>query len=79
VQLGAQGHILAAQNKLQASEFAESLASTIRSIRERGISTVRAIRDELNRQGISSASGRAWHIPTVFRLLERIDAGLPAA
>jgi DNA invertase Pin-like site-specific DNA recombinase len=75
VKLGSQGHILAAENKREASEFAESLAGTIRSIRERGITTVRAIRNELNRQGISSASGRTWHIPTVFRLLERIDAG----
>ena len=79
VRLGSQGHILAAQNKLQASEFAESIAGAVRSIRERGITTVRAIRDELNRQGFSSASGRTWHIPTVFRLLERIDAGLHAA
>jgi hypothetical protein len=79
VMLGSQGRILAAQNKLKADEFAESIAGAVRSIRERGITTVRAIRDELNRQGISSASGRTWHITTVFRLFERIDAGLPAA
>jgi DNA invertase Pin-like site-specific DNA recombinase len=78
VKLGRHGHILAAENKREASEFAQSLAGAVRSIRERGITTVRAIRDELNRQGISSASGRTWHIPTVFRLPQRIDAGLPA-
>jgi DNA invertase Pin-like site-specific DNA recombinase len=73
VKLGSHGHILAVNNKREASEFAQSSAGTITEIRLRGITTVRAIRDELNRQGIPSASGRGWHIPTVFRLLERID------
>jgi DNA invertase Pin-like site-specific DNA recombinase len=68
------GNILAAANKREASDFAQSLATTITAIRLRGITTVRAIRDELNRQEIPSASGRVWHIPTVFRLLARIDA-----
>jgi DNA invertase Pin-like site-specific DNA recombinase len=52
----ARGVKLAAENKREASEFAEGLAGTIQCIRNRGITTVRAIRDELNR--ILSASGK---------------------
>jgi DNA invertase Pin-like site-specific DNA recombinase len=78
VKLGAHGHILAAERKREASEFAESLVPTVRAIRGRGITTVRAIRDELNRQLIPSASGQQWHVPTVFRLLKRIGADFQA-
>lgn len=71
--LGQNATTLAARHKAEASEFAKSLAGTIRELRSGGISTVRGIRDELNRRGIPSASGRTWHIPTVHRLLRRMD------
>jgi DNA invertase Pin-like site-specific DNA recombinase len=78
VKLGRHGHILAAENKREASEFAQGLAATLEDIREQGITTIRGIRDELNRRQVPSASERTWHISTVFRLVERLDAGLPA-
>jgi DNA invertase Pin-like site-specific DNA recombinase len=71
VKLGSQGYILAAENKREASESAETLAPTLRDIREQGITTIRGIRDELNRRQVPSASGKTWHIPTVYRLVTR--------
>src|SRR5205814_4086668 len=72
VRLGAHGSILAAERKREAYEFAESLKTILTEIRANGITTVRDIRDELNRRAIPSASGRTWHIPTVHRLLARV-------
>jgi DNA invertase Pin-like site-specific DNA recombinase len=74
VRLGAQGAILATERKREASDFAMSLAGIVRDIRSQGVTTIRGIRDELNRQCIPSASGRAWHIPTVHRLVTRLEA-----
>ena len=71
--LGRNGALLAAQRQIEASEFAKSLAATIDELRSRGIQTVRTIRDELNRLGVPSASGGIWHIPTVHRLLRRLE------
>ncbi len=71
VKLGTNGAILAAERKREASEFAQGLAGTLHDIRAKGITTVRGIRDELNRRQIPSASGKVWHIPTVHKLLER--------
>lgn len=71
--LGANGVLLAAKRKTEASEFAKSLAATIAELRDQGYSTVCALRDELNLRGICSASGRHWHIPTVHRLLAKLS------
>ncbi len=72
VKLGAHGSILAAEKKREASEFAQGLAGIIAEIRSEGVTTIRGIRDELNRRQIPSASGRIWHVPTVYRLVQRI-------
>jgi DNA invertase Pin-like site-specific DNA recombinase len=72
VKLGAHGHILAAERRREASAFAQSLAGIIADIRAQGITTIRGIRDELNRRDIPSASGGLWHVPTVFRLVRRM-------
>ena len=71
MKLGRNGTILAAERKRDASEFAKSLQGILGEIRASGITTVRGIKDELNRRAIPSASGRTWHIPTVHRLLAR--------
>ncbi len=74
VKLGQQGVILAAERKREASEFAQSLAGIVAEIRSQGITTIRGIKDELNRRQVPSASGRIWHVPTVFRLVHRLPS-----
>jgi DNA invertase Pin-like site-specific DNA recombinase len=73
VKLGTHGPILAAERKREASEFAESLVGIIGEIRSQGVTTIRGIRDELNRREVRSASGGGWHIPTVYRLMVRFN------
>ena len=58
VKHGRNGSIIAAERKREASEFAKSLADVIGEIRSQGVTTVRGLRDELNRRAIPSASGR---------------------
>ena len=63
------------QHRDQADAFAHSLAGTIEELRAEGYTTVRAIRDELNRRQVPTATGEgSWHIPGVFNLLKRIEA-----
>jgi DNA invertase Pin-like site-specific DNA recombinase len=73
VKLGQHGQILAVGRKREASEFAQSLAGIVQKIRDEGITTVRGIRDELNRRQIPSKNGGPWYIPTVFRLISRLS------
>ena len=74
MKLGRNGTILAAERKRDASEFANGLKGILADIRASGITTVRGIKDELNRRAVPSASGRTWHVPTVHRLLARVNA-----
>src|SRR5205085_5634328 len=60
VRLGANGVYLAAERQREASEFAKGLQGILGEIRASGITTVRGIKDELNRRAIPSASGRTW-------------------
>jgi DNA invertase Pin-like site-specific DNA recombinase len=76
VKLGQYATILAERRRIEASEFAKSLAGTIGNLRTEGFTTVRGIKEELNRRAIPSASGGYWHVPTVHRLLHRIDANV---
>jgi DNA invertase Pin-like site-specific DNA recombinase len=74
VKLGQHGAILAGKHKQEAQQTAQTFAGTISQLRSEGFYTVRAIRDEMNRRAIPSTSGRSWHIPTVYRLLQRLQA-----
>ncbi len=74
IQLGKHGkEVLSQQNATAAIEFAQQLHPTIERLREAGFTTVRAIRDELNRQQIPTyrANGK-WHIPNVYAVLKRL-------
>jgi len=51
---------------------ARSLASTIRKLLAPGFVSQRALTDELNRRGISTARGGNWHRTTVVRALTRL-------
>lgn len=76
VQLGKHGkEVLSEQNREAADAFAERMRPIIETLRAQGFTTIRAIRDELNRQGIATArnNGEVWHVRTVHALLRRID------
>lgn len=74
VQLGKHGkEILSQENATAAVEFAARLRPTIEHLQAAGFTTVRAIRDELNRQQIPTyRAGSKWHIPNVHAVLKRL-------
>ncbi len=66
--------VLNQQHRDQAEAFAHSLASTIEELRAEGYTSVRAIRDELNRRQVPTATGEgSWHVPGTWNLLRRIE------
>ncbi|WP_342355229.1 recombinase family protein [Spirosoma utsteinense] len=74
-QLGKHGkEVLSQQNSEAADEFAERMRPIIGEIEHQGITTIRAIRDELNQREIPTfrSQGESWHIATVHRLVKRI-------
>jgi DNA invertase Pin-like site-specific DNA recombinase len=56
----------------KAIQRAMGLRGIIEGIRRSGITSVRAIAEELNRQGIIAARGGPWHATAVARLLNRL-------
>lgn len=74
VQLGKHGkEILSQENATAAVEFAARLRPIIEQLQAAGFTTVRAIRDELNRQQIPTyREGSKWHIPNVYAVLKRL-------
>ncbi|QMW05405.1 recombinase family protein [Spirosoma foliorum] len=71
--LGKQGKIQAEQNKKAADEFARQLLPMLESLKKQGIITVRAIAQELNRQGIPTFRGDShWHPSTICGLQKRL-------
>ncbi|GAB3282858.1 recombinase family protein [Larkinella harenae] len=73
VKLGKNGSVLGEKNSSDSDRFAEELRPTIEEIRRQGITTIRAIRDELNRRQVPTLRyGTAWHHTTVHALLKRI-------
>lgn len=73
VVLGKHGRLLARRNRKAADEFARQLSPMLRKIRKRGITTVRGISRELNRQSIPTFRGDShWHPSTVFALQNRL-------
>lgn len=73
---------LRARQIKRADEFAKEMEPTINQLRKEGFKTLMAIAEELNRrnvptywQGREAATGKErWHIPTVHRLVKRIEA-----
>jgi hypothetical protein len=61
-----------AKIKEKAARRATDLQGIIEGIKRSGVSSVRAITDELNRQGISAPRGGVWHPTAVTRLLNRL-------
>ena len=67
-QAGAYGR---AASVAAADQFADGLAPVIHSIRAEGALTLRSMATSLNRRGIKSPRGGAWHPSSVANLLSR--------
>ncbi|MCK1615432.1 recombinase family protein [Bradyrhizobium sp. 159] len=61
-----------AKIKDKAAQRAMDLQSIIQSLKRSGITSVRAITEELNSQSISAPRGGEWHPTAVARLLKRL-------
>lgn len=62
-----------ARIKEKATRRAMDLQGIIETIKRSGITSVRAITEELNRQGINAPRGGEWHHTAVVRLLNRLS------
>ncbi len=62
-----------AKIKEKAAQRAVGLQAIIAGMRHSGITSVRTIADELNRQGIGAPRGGSWHPTAVARLLNRLS------
>jgi DNA invertase Pin-like site-specific DNA recombinase len=59
--------------KQKAAQRALDLQGIIDGLKRSGMTTVRSITSELNRQGISAPRGSTWHPTAVARLLGRLS------
>jgi hypothetical protein len=59
--------------KRAADARAKVLAPTIRALQGKGLVSLKSIARELNERGIPAARGGKWHLPSVTRLLERLE------
>ena len=75
VQLGRHGaEVLSKQNATAAVQFAEQLRLTVETIQAEGFTTVRAIRDELNRRDVPTyRQGGKWHYCSAHAVLKRLQ------
>jgi Recombinase len=65
--------------KRAADARAKALAPTIRALQGRGLVSFSAIARELNERGIPAARGGKWHLPSVTRLLHRVERLEPSS
>lgn len=72
VELGKNGKNLAVRNKREAELFARKVFPTIRQLERSGVTSVRRIAEELNKQNVPTYHGARWHKTTVHNLLGRI-------
>ena len=73
VKLGANGAVLAKQNKQAAQEFAQKMKDVINEVRGDGKTLLREIAEELNQRGIKTQRGKVWYPMTVSNIIHRID------
>lgn len=73
VVLGKNGKALSAANRKAAEEFAQKLSPILARLRNRGITSMRAVSAELNRKGVPTFRGEGrWHPSTVCTLVNRL-------
>ncbi len=76
VDIGATGRLLAAKYKSQACEHAQQYRPAVVSAISAGARTTANIRDYLNSAQIAGPGGGRWHLPSVHRLLHRLNMPL---
>jgi DNA invertase Pin-like site-specific DNA recombinase len=64
-----------ARIKADASERAENLRAIVDDLKAQGVTSVRAIAEALNKNGIKTQRGGDWHPTSAARLLERLSVG----
>lgn len=74
-ELGKYGrHVLSKRNRMNAEKFAIKMHPVIISLKKRGIKTIRAITNELNKMKIPTFRENAqWHLNTVHKLIKRLN------
>lgn len=71
--LGKNGRALSIANREAANDFAKKLSPILHRLRKRGIVSIRAVSEELNRKGIPTfRAGGRWHPNTVHLLMNRL-------
>jgi hypothetical protein len=65
--------------KRAADARAKVLAPTIRALQGKGLVSLKSIARELNERGIPAARGGKWHLPSVTRLLHRVERLEPSS
>jgi DNA invertase Pin-like site-specific DNA recombinase len=76
VQLGKHGKEVQSHKEREAAdEFAEQMRPAVQEIQRQGKTTIRVMRDELNRRQVPTyrSTAQGWHIRTVHALLKRIE------
>jgi DNA invertase Pin-like site-specific DNA recombinase len=74
VRLGANGAVLAARQRDEATAFALKIEGAVRQVMEAGAHTTGEIAEALNRQGLASRQGGRWHPASVARVIRRLGA-----
>jgi DNA invertase Pin-like site-specific DNA recombinase len=74
VRLGANGAVLAARHRHDATVFAHEIAQAVGSLIASGACTTAAIAAGLNSVGLRSRQGGRWHPASVARVLDRLRA-----
>jgi hypothetical protein len=59
--------------KAKAQERAENLRAIVADLRSAGVTSVRAMAQELNARAILTPRGGRWHATSVVRLMERLS------
>jgi DNA invertase Pin-like site-specific DNA recombinase len=73
VQLGTHGKILAAKNRAEATQFAETIRPAIEAAREAGATTLAEIAAHLNQHGLHTRQGTEWRPMSVSRVFGRLQ------
>ena len=73
VQLGTYGKVLAAKNRAEAVQYAETIRPAIDAAKNDGAKTLAQIAEHLNRKGVLTRQGAQWHTMSVSRALSRLN------